>query len=109
MTQLLSNLPILTRASDEAIETLLRSLRQKARKLVEWKACQQLQKPVILLRLFLATGFEPIQQNQVIVGAMFTLPRRLGHRIQCDRTIRPADIFVRVAPAHPVRTGCRRR
>jgi len=67
------------------------------------KACQQLQKPVILLRLFF-TGFEPIQQNQVIVGQCLRFLREGWG--QCDRTIQAeAAIFVRVAPAHPVRTA----
>lgn len=52
-------------------EELLRSLRQKQGTWVEWgKACQQLQKagynPQVI---FEETGFEPIQQNQIIVAA----------------------------------------
>lgn len=57
--------------SPEAIETLLRSLRQKQGNWVEWgKACQQLQKAGYAPQaIFEATGFEPIQQNQIIVGS----------------------------------------
>lgn len=57
--------------SHEAIDTLLRSLRQKQGNWVEWgKACQQLQKAGYdPQKIFEATGFEPIQQNQIIVGA----------------------------------------
>jgi hypothetical protein len=72
MTQLPSNPSHSNNApSDEAIETLLRSLRQKQGNWVEWgKACQQLQKAGYTPQaIFEATGFEPIQQNQVIVGA----------------------------------------
>ena len=55
----------------EVAETLLRSLRQKQGNWVEWgKACQQLQKAGYdPQQIFEATGFEQIQQNQVIVGA----------------------------------------
>jgi hypothetical protein len=52
-------------------EALLLKLRRKEGNWVEWgKACQQLQKsghnPQVI---FEATGFEPIHQNQIIVGA----------------------------------------
>ena len=52
-------------------EELLRSLRQKEGTWVEWgKACQQLQKAGYNpQRIFEETGFEPIQQNQIIVGS----------------------------------------
>lgn len=52
-------------------ETLLQSLRQKQGNWVEWgKACQQLQKSGYSPQaIFEATGFEPIQQNQIIVGS----------------------------------------
>ena len=72
MTQLPSNPSQPNDAlSNEAIETLLRSLRQKQGNWVEWgKACQQLQKAGYNPQaIFEATGFEPIQQNQIIVGA----------------------------------------
>ena len=51
-------------------EELLRSLRQKEGTWVEWgKACQQLQKAGYNpQRIFEETGFEPIQQNQIIVA-----------------------------------------
>ena len=57
--------------SNEAMDTLLRSLRQKQGNWVEWgKACLQLQKAGYSPQaIFEATGFEPIQQNQVIVGS----------------------------------------
>lgn len=57
--------------SPEAIETLLTSLRQKQGSWIEWgKACAKLQKAGYgSLKIFEATGFEPIQQNQIVVGA----------------------------------------
>lgn len=53
------------------IEDLLRRLRRKEGNWVEWgQACAQLQKAGYNTQaIFEATGFEPIQQNQVIVGA----------------------------------------
>lgn len=52
-------------------EELLRSLRQKQGTWIEWgQACQQLQKAGYTPQeIFEATGFEPIQQNQIIVAA----------------------------------------
>lgn len=52
-------------------EELLQSLRRKEGTWVDWgKACQQLQKAGYSpQRIFEETGFEPTQQNQVIVGA----------------------------------------
>lgn len=57
--------------SPEAAEELLRSLRQKQGNWVEWgRACAKLQKAGYNAQaIFEATGFEPVQQNQVIVGA----------------------------------------
>lgn len=57
--------------SQEEIETLLRSLRQKQGNWLEWgKACAKLQKAGINPQaIFEATGFEPIQQNQIIVAS----------------------------------------
>jgi hypothetical protein len=52
-------------------EALLLMLRRKESNWVEWgKACQQLQKAGLKPQeIFEATGFEPIHQNQIIVGA----------------------------------------
>jgi hypothetical protein len=52
-------------------EALLLMLRRKESNWVEWgKACQQLQKSGLNPQeIFEATGFEPIQQNQIIVGS----------------------------------------
>ncbi len=57
--------------SDTAIEELLLQLRRKQGTWVEWgHACLALQKAHHSAQaIFEATGFEPIQQNQVIVGA----------------------------------------
>jgi len=57
--------------SQEENELLLRSLRQKQGNWVEWgKACAKLQKAGYNPQtIFEATGFEPIQQNQIIVGS----------------------------------------
>lgn len=53
------------------LEELLQSLRRKEGTWVDWgKACQKLQKAGYSpQRIFEETGFEPTQQNQVIVGA----------------------------------------
>jgi Rubisco Assembly chaperone C-terminal domain/Rubisco accumulation factor 1 alpha helical domain/Rubisco accumulation factor 1 helix turn helix domain len=65
----------MTESTDNQIsintEELLLMLRRKIGSWVEWgKACQQLQKSgMIPQAIFEATGFEPIQQNQIIVGA----------------------------------------
>ena len=52
-------------------DELLLMLRRKTNNWVEWgKACQQLQKSGMTAQaIFEATGFEPIQQNQIIVAA----------------------------------------
>jgi len=70
MTELPAN-PADGGESQEVIEELLRSLRQKQGNWVEWgKACAKLQKSGYNSQaIFEATGFEPVQQNQVIVGA----------------------------------------
>ena len=61
----------MTQLPPDDSETLLKSLRQKQGNWVEWgKACQQLQKSGYSPQaIFEATGFEPIQQNQIIVGS----------------------------------------
>jgi hypothetical protein len=58
-------------AANENVEDLILLLRRKQRNWVEWgKACQQLQKAgYSSQRIFEETGFEPIQQNQVIVAS----------------------------------------
>jgi hypothetical protein len=57
--------------SQETIDSMLRSLRQKQGNWVEWGwAIAKLQKAGYNPQtIFEATGFEPIQQNQVMVGA----------------------------------------
>lgn len=62
---------IMTQLPPNDSERLLQSLRQKQGNWVEWgKACQQLQKSGYSPQaIFEATGFEPIQQNQIIVGS----------------------------------------
>lgn len=57
--------------SPEVTEALLLKLRRKEENWVAWgNACQQLQKAGLSQQqIFEATGFEPIQQNQVIVAA----------------------------------------
>ncbi len=65
----------MTESTDNQIsidsEELLLMLRRKTSNWVEWgKACQQLQKSgMIPQAIFEATGFEPIQQNQIIVAS----------------------------------------
>jgi Rubisco accumulation factor 1 alpha helical domain/Rubisco Assembly chaperone C-terminal domain/Rubisco accumulation factor 1 helix turn helix domain len=65
MTELTDNQPPID------TDALLLMLRRKERNWVEWgKACQQLQKAGLKPQeIFEATGFEPIQQNQIIVGS----------------------------------------
>lgn len=57
--------------SEERATELLRQLRQKEGNWVEWgKYCQELQKGGYNAQtIFEETGFEPVHQNQVIVGA----------------------------------------
>jgi hypothetical protein len=57
--------------NDPHAENLLRSLRRKEGTWLEWgKTCQQLQKAGYTpQQIFEGTGFEPIQQNQIIVAA----------------------------------------
>ncbi len=57
--------------SEINLEDILRSLRRKEGNWVQWgQACQQLQKAGYSPQaVFEETGFEPIQQNQVMVGA----------------------------------------
>lgn len=56
---------------DDAATQLLQSLRRKDGNWVSWgKACQQLQKAGFSpQKIFEETGFEPIQQNQIMVAA----------------------------------------
>ncbi|AFY75423.1 hypothetical protein Syn7502_03586 [Synechococcus sp. PCC 7502] len=58
-------------ATDPTIELLLRSLRRKEGNWVQWgQACQKLQKSGYTPQaIFEETGFEPIQQNQIMVAA----------------------------------------
>ncbi len=57
--------------NQELSQELLRKLRQKEGNWVEWgEACAYLQKSGYNPQdIFEATGFEPIQQNQIIVGS----------------------------------------
>ncbi|PSB32940.1 RuBisCO accumulation factor 1 [Stenomitos frigidus] len=57
--------------ADVDVESLLQALRRKEGSWVEWgQACQTLQKAGHSPQaIFEATGFEPIQQNQIIVGS----------------------------------------
>ena len=60
-----------TPESDLNIEEIVQSLRRKEGNWVRWgQACQQLQKAGYSPQsIFEGTGFEPIHQNQIIVGA----------------------------------------
>lgn len=71
MTELTPNAVNNDELSDEESETLIRNLRQKQGTWVEWGiSCARLQKSGLSPQtIFEATGFEPIQQNQVIVGS----------------------------------------
>ena len=67
----MSDHPQTNSTSDLQLQELTQSLRRKEGNWVSWgKACQQLQKAGRSpQRIFEDTGFEPIHQNQVIVGA----------------------------------------
>ncbi|RCJ27063.1 hypothetical protein A6770_02565 [Nostoc minutum NIES-26] len=71
MTDLPPNAQNSENTADEVAQELLRKLRQKQGNWVEWGvAIASLQKAGYNPQeIFEATGFEPIQQNQVIVGA----------------------------------------
>lgn len=71
MTEVPFNAPQPDAQTDIDEEGLLRSLRRKEGTWVEWgQACQTLQKAGYSpQRIFEETGFEPIQQNQIIVAA----------------------------------------
>ncbi|MGH1392527.1 MAG: RuBisCO accumulation factor 1 [Trichormus sp.] len=71
MTDLSPNAPNPENATNDSAQELLRKLRQKEGNWVEWGlAIASLQKAGYNPQeIFEATGFEPIQQNQVIVGA----------------------------------------
>lgn len=58
-------------SSEISVEALLKSLRRKEGNWVQWgQACQKLQKSGYSPQaIFEETGFEPIQQNQIIVAA----------------------------------------
>ncbi len=67
----IGNIPTAQATTQETIDTLQSQLRRKEGNWVEWgKACQTLQKAGMMPQaIFEATGFEPIQQNQLIVAA----------------------------------------
>ncbi|MGB7251324.1 MAG: RuBisCO accumulation factor 1 [Phormidesmis sp.] len=66
-----SDIPDTQETTQAAIDTLQAQLRRKEGNWVEWgKACQTLQKTGMSPQaVFEATGFEPIQQNQLIVAS----------------------------------------
>ena len=65
------SIPDTQTTTQDAIDALVHQLRRKEGSWVEWgKACQTLQKAKMTAQaIFEATGFEPIQQNQLIVAA----------------------------------------
>lgn len=67
----MSNSPSVSPETNPELEALFLSLRRKQGTWVEWgQACQRLQKEGYNPQaIFEATGFEPIHQNQIIVGA----------------------------------------
>lgn len=71
MTDLSPNAPNPENTADDSAQELLRKLRQKEGNWVEWGlAIATLQKAGYNPQeIFEATGFEPVQQNQVVVGA----------------------------------------
>ncbi len=66
-----ASVPTPETTTQAAIDTLQSQLRRKEGNWVDWgKACQTLQKTGMMPQaIFEATGFEPIQQNQLIVAA----------------------------------------
>ncbi|WP_421656050.1 RuBisCO accumulation factor 1 [Leptothermofonsia sp. ETS-13] len=71
MTEIPQNLPDSDQQNTVDVEGVLRSLRRKEGTWVEWgQACQTLQKMGYNPQsIFEETGFEPIQQNQIVVAA----------------------------------------
>jgi hypothetical protein len=71
MTEVPQNSPDSTASAEIDTASLLQSLRRKEGNWVEWgRACQTLQKLGYTPQsIFEETGFEPIQQNQIIVAA----------------------------------------
>lgn len=71
MTETPSNPNFQNPQADVDTDALLKSLRRKEGSWVEWgQACQQLQRAGLNpQKIFEETGFEPIQQNQVIVAS----------------------------------------
>lgn len=67
----IASVPTPETTTQAAIDTLQGQLRRKEGNWVDWgKACQTLQKTGMMPQaIFEATGFEPIQQNQLIVAA----------------------------------------
>ncbi|GAB4151910.1 MAG: hypothetical protein Fur0046_31390 [Cyanobacteria bacterium J069] len=67
--------PVSQSEADQAIAALLLSLRRKQGTWIDWgKACLTLQKAGYSpQQIFEATGFEPIQQNQIVVAAQVYL------------------------------------
>ena len=65
------NIPDAETTTQVAIDILVQQLRRKEGNWVEWgKACQTLQKAKMSTQdIFEATGFEPIQQTQLIVAS----------------------------------------
>ncbi|CDN15898.1 expressed protein [Richelia intracellularis] len=96
MTNLPPNPQNLTnQPTDEATE-LIRKLRQKEGNWVEWgQACAYLQKAGFNPQdIFEATGFEPIQQNQVIVGSqVYASMEKWGYRKLRDRTTPKGEVM----------------
>ena len=80
------------------IEAALTSLRQKQGSWVEWgQAIAQLQKAgQTPQQIFEATGFEPVQQNQVIVGAQVYASLE---KTDASEAVRSQRYFVRTAVA----------
>jgi hypothetical protein len=78
--------------TDEAVQELLLALRRKEGNWVAWgQACQQLQKAGYSpQRIFEETGFEPIQQNQIMVAAQVyqSIANQVGPEVlaRFDRT-----------------------
>ncbi len=86
------------RTNDELATELLRKLRQKQGNWVEWgQACAYLQKAGQNPQaIFEATGFEPIQQNQVIVGSqVYNSIEQAGasEEVRSHYSIRGSDVL----------------
>jgi hypothetical protein len=98
MTDLPPNAENPDHATSEVLQELLRKLRQKQGNWVEWGVAiaQLLKSGYNPQDIFEATGFEPVQQNQVVVGSQVYNSLEKGGASQATRShyaLRGSDIL----------------